>query len=173
MERALAVLVGLALAIAVVQTLRLAWQGARGSRRTRARMRRAVRGEHDAEALLEANGYTIRGRQVRTELEYVVDGAPCRFEVRADFVAERDGRAWIAEVKTGTLAPRLTTPATRRQLLEYAHAFDGAGVLLVDAEGARIAEVAVPVRRRSARVVFVFAAGALLGASVGWAIASS
>ena len=35
-----------------------------------------------------------------------------------------DQLACVAEVKTGRLAPRIDTPATRRQLLEYRLAFD-------------------------------------------------
>lgn len=175
-SRWLLVLVALAILIAVVQTARLAWRDVAARYRIRARLSRAARGERDAEALLEAHGFAIRGRQVRKELEYRVDGAPCVVEVRADLLAERDGRAWIAEVKTGREAPRITTPATRRQLLEYAHAFEGAGVLLVDAEHGVVSEIALPRAPRSESAswsVVVFALGTALGALVGWMLSTS
>jgi hypothetical protein len=47
----------------------------------------------------------------------------------------------VAEVKTGEVAPRLSTAATRRQLLEYRVAFDVDGVLLVCPERGTIQRV--------------------------------
>ena len=50
----------------------------------------------------------------------------------------------MAEVKTGRLAPRLETSATRRQLLEYRVAFDVDGVLLVDVDAGRVHSLEFP-----------------------------
>lgn len=159
-------LIGILAVLLLSYALRLAWR--RATRHARAV--RAVRGEREAEALLEARGYEVRGRQVRAFLEYAIDGAPCLVEVRADYLVARDGRTWVAEVKTGKEAPKLETPATRRQLLEYAHAFDGAGVLLVDADKKRIAHVALPRPRR--RSLGPFLLGIALGAGISFAIAA-
>ncbi len=159
-----------ALALALLGLLAGLWaRGVLARLRLRVRMRRAAAGEREAEPLLERAGYRVRGRQVRAELEYAVDGEPRRVEVRADYVVEKGGLAWIAEVKTGREAPRLTTRATRRQLLEYAHAFDVAGVLLVDPERGRVHRVSVPERARPGRPLrdaAVLALGALLGATI-------
>lgn len=57
----------------------------------------------------------------------------------------RDRWRFIAEVKTGRIAPSLAYGATRRQLLEYAAAFDVDGVLLVDADRGTITHVEVDV----------------------------
>jgi hypothetical protein len=54
---------------------------------------------------------------------------------------EHRGRRYIAEVKTGRLAPRLSHGPTRRQLLEYRAAFDVHGVVLVDADAGSIVHV--------------------------------
>ena len=51
--------------------------------------------------------------------------------MRADYLVEADGEVLVAEVKTGDVAPRIETAATRRQLLEYHVAFEVDGVLLV------------------------------------------
>lgn len=126
---------------------RIAWRDASRRWRLRARMRRAAIGERDAEPLLERAGYKVRDRQVRASLEYRLDGDACVVEVQADYLVERDGRAWVAEVKTGRAAPRLSTRATRRQLLEYAHAFEAAGVLLVDADRGTVHRVTLPSSR--------------------------
>jgi hypothetical protein len=50
----------------------------------------------------------------------------------------------VVEVKTGALAPKIETSATRRQMLEYRVAFDVDGVLLVDAESGTVHEVTFP-----------------------------
>lgn len=141
---ALFALLGAAL---LLQSARIVWRDASARWRIRARMRRAAIGERDAEPLLERAGYKVRDRQVRASLEYRLDGEPCVVEVQADYLVERDGRAWVAEVKTGRAAPRLSTRATRRQLLEYAHAFDAAGVLLVDADRGTVHRVTLPAPR--------------------------
>ena len=70
-----------------------------------------------------------------------VDGEPVDVRSRADGVVERDGLRFVAEVKTGQMAPNPRNPATRRQLLEYLHVFDVDGVLLVDMVQERILEV--------------------------------
>jgi hypothetical protein len=73
-----------------------------------------------------------------------VDGEAVTFGLRADYLVARAGRRYIAEVKTGLLAPRLSHGPTRRQLLEYSAAFEVDGVVLVDADRASIAHVEVP-----------------------------
>lgn len=122
----------LVLAGALIALLLARWlRGLRGTWRAKRRAGRALAGEDEAAALLRSAGYTIVGRQVRTWWSPLVDGVPCEMEVRADYLVERDGEVLVAEVKTGEVAPRLETAATRRQLLEYHVAFEADGVLLV------------------------------------------
>jgi hypothetical protein len=96
------------------------------------RQRVAIRGERDAERLLERDGYVVIDRQVQGAWLVFLDDQPIDVELVADLLVERDGERFVAEVKTGTKAPRIQTARTRRQLLEYAHAFDVDGVILVD-----------------------------------------
>ena len=63
---------------------------------------------------------------------------------RADRVVEQDGRIYVADVKTGDRARDPTTPATRRQLLEYWLSHEADGVLLVDMETETVHVVAFP-----------------------------
>jgi hypothetical protein len=113
-------------------------------RRVAIRAKRAVEGEAHAAEWLSADGYAILGAQVATEYSVDVDGDLVQVHVRADYLVERGGRRYVAEVKTGSQAPKLGTPATRRQLLEYRVAFDVDGVLLVDAEAGRVHAVTFP-----------------------------
>lgn len=129
-------LVGLAL-VALALWLRRAWV----RWRIRARMSRAAWGEDRAAVLLARRGYAILARQHVTRWAVHVDGAPIEVTLRADYLVARGDRRFVAEVKTGHVAPRVETAATRRQLLEYSFAFGANGVLLVDAEQGRVMEV--------------------------------
>ena len=134
----LAVLIGWRIGVASSQKDR--------GRRSKARNRRAGIGEQGAEMLLEEAGYRILDRQVVALWWIEIDGKKVELEVRADFLVERtsDRVRFVAEVKTGAKAPDPTFPATRRQLLEYAHVFHPHRVLLVEPEEARIREVRFP-----------------------------
>ncbi len=110
-------------------------------RRMRRRFERGAEGEQEAALLLERAGYVIEAAQAATRYAVDVDGALAEVAVRADFVVSRGGERFVAEVKTGRAAPRLETSATRRQLLEYQHAFDVGGVLLVDADARTVQRI--------------------------------
>jgi len=110
----------------------------------RARVRRAARAqaaERDALGVLSEHGFRVLGRQVRRSWGLVADGDPLSFTLIADYLVEREGKRWVAEVKTGERALDLRHGPTRRQLLEYRQAFGADGVLLVDAEGRRLHDV--------------------------------
>lgn len=76
------------------------------------------------------------------------DGEPVSVRVTADALLKRKGKRFVAEVKGGRQAAKLTNRATRRQLLEYAVAFDCAGVVLVDAFNGAVHIVEFPALRR-------------------------
>ncbi|GAC1351538.1 MAG: hypothetical protein NVS3B20_00090 [Polyangiales bacterium] len=103
-------------------------------RESRVRNRIAHQGERDAEAILMRDGYRIVERQARARWSMTIDGVAVPIDVRADLLVRREGRTYVAEVKTGRMAPDPRYPPTRRQLLEYALVFGGEEVLLVDVE---------------------------------------
>ncbi|MDP9151781.1 MAG: hypothetical protein M3O36_17800 [Myxococcota bacterium] len=118
-----------------------------------ARRLRAVDGEDGAFALLERAGYGVLGRQVPGSWTVRANGEPVSFGLRADYLVARQGRRYIAEVKTGRLAPSLSHGPTRRQLLEYGAAFDVHGVVLVDADAETITHVEIDLFGRSVPTV--------------------
>jgi len=127
------VLIGATLALAVSKWLA-----------RRVRVRRAARAgiaERAAADVLVAAGYSILGYQVRQDWSVWADGEEVRFALVADYLVEHQGQRWIAEVKTGHRPLDLRYGPTRRQLLEYRHAFGAAGVLLVDAEARHVRRV--------------------------------
>ncbi|MBT3222210.1 MAG: hypothetical protein HN348_24315 [Proteobacteria bacterium] len=132
--------------LVLICVMAIGWWGAanRVGRANRARWKVAQAGEEAAEKLLESMGFAIVDRQVHTEWFLCVDGDEVPVRSRADLLVSREGEHFIAEVKTGTRAPDPTRPATRRQLMEYLHAFAVDGVLLVDMEEGRVHEVEFP-----------------------------
>src|SRR5450432_3935284 len=113
-----------AIALAVVQAIARAWTRRARRERILARVARAGEGEAHAAAQLEALGFEVLGAQVAADYPVCVDGAVTRAQVRADYVVRKDGATYVVVVKTGAVAPRIATIATRRQLLEYRVAFD-------------------------------------------------
>ncbi len=130
-----AMLVGAAFALVFAVLLLVAVLAARKwwrSLRARRRARRAHHGERGARALLESAGYDVLDDQVRHTYTVRCDGDDLPIELRADYLVRRGRKRYVADVKTGPRAPRISTAATRRQLLEYRVAYDVSGVLLVD-----------------------------------------
>jgi hypothetical protein len=103
-----------------------------------------VAGEDAAERQLRDAGYEIVRRQAAESVEMLVDGVSRPALVRVDFLVTRGGLLFAAEAKGGNTAADPGYSPTRRQLLEYAVAFDVDGVLLVDAARGRIARVEFP-----------------------------
>jgi len=147
----LLVVAALAVAIALVQALALLMRRWTRRRRMSLRMVRAVLGEERAPALLEDRGFTVIGAQVVVDHAVRIDDRVVVVPLRADYLAAKDGARYVVEVKTGALAPRIETSATRRQILEYRIAFDVDGVVLVDAEAGRVHEITFPALERLAR----------------------
>jgi hypothetical protein len=145
------VLAAVALAGAILALwLAAVLRGWRGSRRAKRRAQRAGAGEDRAAVLLARAGFAIVARQAATTWAPLVDGEPQETALRADYLVERLGELFVAEVKTGDEAPSLQTAATRRQLLEYSIAFGADGVLLVCPESGVIHRVEFPITVRSA-----------------------
>lgn len=133
-----------ALGLLVVLSASLAYRSGR-SKRNAARARRlGKRGETRAKKLLLAEGYRILETQTTKALTFLVDGKKVTTHLRADFLLERRGRRYVADAKAGGKATSPTNAATRRQLLEYATAYDVDGVLLIDASEGNILSVEFP-----------------------------
>jgi len=116
------------------------WRGVQ----SRGRNRVAARGERTAETILERAGFRIVARQAMATWSMAIDGVEVEVDVRADLLVRRRGRTYVAEVKTGELAPDPRHPPTRRQLLEYSLAFGADEVLLVDVPAETIKAIAFP-----------------------------
>ena len=116
--------------------LRLFWQNLKFKRSRK----KGSKGEMEAIKLLDKAGYKVLSSQVPFSGHVFVDSEPIDFDVRVDFLVERDGLQYLAEVKTGTSA----SPSyrdTRRQLLEYATLGSAKRIILVDATKSRVMKI--------------------------------
>ena len=95
----------------------------------------------------------------------VVDGLRSQHPLRVDYIVTRRGKRYVAEVKTGALAPSLDHAPTRRQIVEYCAAFDVDGALLVEPEANRVRAITLAAHRNE-RVVLALVFGALLGGAL-------
>lgn len=134
----------LLLAALLIQSLRLAWTRGAAARRLQRHKDLGDAGERRARKLLERAGFRVTATQAPGQYELLVDGVSQKIHLRADFLVERGGRHYVAEVKSGEESGKITGRATRRQLLEYQVAFAVSGVLLVDSFGGAIREVVFP-----------------------------
>ncbi len=159
-------LAGAALTALAIQSMRVWWIGGAAARKLRVSSLRGARGEARAEELLADRGYAIEARQVVQDFQFLVDGEARAVTVRADLLVTRAGRRFVAEVKTGASARRPEHPPTRRQLLEYRHAFSVDGVLLVQPEEGAIREVEFQVPTRTRASLGWIAIAFLVGAAV-------
>ena len=116
--------------------LRLAWKNFLFSMR----MRRGRRGETNAIELLEKHGYQIVQSQVTLTGHLHVDDDRLEFDVRPDYLVERDGVQYLAEVKTGDAA-KVGNRGTRRQMLEYAKVGRKNTIVLVDATTGMVSKI--------------------------------
>lgn len=170
------VLVAASLLSATMGALLVTHVRKRLERRGRVRTQvRAARGEALAGRVLKAEGFQVLQAQAETEYVLTASGQEVTVKLKADALVSKGGELFVAEVKTGDGAPRIETAATRRQLLEYWHAFEPDGLLLVEPESGKISEIRFPWGRRQSpmdegvRRWLWLSVGALLGiAAASW-----
>lgn len=173
-EVTVALVIASALAAFIAASVMKRVLGALDRRKRRVRAQVAGRAERDAEELLGRGGYRVLDRQAARTMRFEVDGQAREVTLRADLLVEREGRSFVAEVKSGSLAPRIDHAPTRRQLLEYTLGYEVDGVLLVDMQKQRISEVVLAGGAQrgeasgrgsfvAAKVLLVFALGVAFG----------
>ena len=93
--------------------------------------KRGKKGEINSIKLLKKKGYKVLDEQIKLNGYFFIDDDLKQFELRPDFLVEKDGVRYIAEVKTGDVANPVNRN-TRRQLHEYSYYSGHDVVLLVD-----------------------------------------
>ena len=98
------------------------------------------KGEGIAVKLLNKEGYEIIDEQVSFPGFLFENNNKVEYLVKPDFLVEKDGEKYIAEVKTGASA-LIQNRNTRRQILEYSHLNQNKTVLLIDIESKKIKKI--------------------------------
>ena len=102
--------------------------------------RRGRQGETKALKILQRNGYKILQSQVSLPGYIYIDDNKQEFDVRPDYLVEKDGVQYLTEVKTGNAA-RSSSRETRRQLFEYAALGNADTVILIDATNGTLKKI--------------------------------
>ena len=116
----------------------------RTQRRMNVNRRTGSRGEDIALALLERAGFEIVSTQAGATISVEVDNVTETYRVRADAIVRKQGREFLVEMKGTSTSADIGNRQTRRQLLEYAVAFEVDECLLVNAEDETIQIVRFP-----------------------------
>ncbi len=132
------------LAAAAGAVFGLTWSRWRATRRIARTRRLGRRAEKQALRLLRASGYRIVDSQPTATVRVEVNGRARSFQVRGDLLVRRRKKLYLAEIKGGAEVSSVAHRATRRQLLEYACAFEVDGVLLVDMHRREVRAVTFP-----------------------------
>ncbi len=128
------------------------------------RMKSGRDAEDDAIRFLKKKGYRIISVQERKGYKIRVDEKIENIVVIADIIAEKKGKIYIVEVKTGKDAPSLKTSSTRRQLLEYLYTYRPDGIILLDMEKNRLHTVRFPFFEKRQRLSLSYF---ILGLTIG------
>ncbi len=102
--------------------------------------RRGRAGEVTSISILKRHGYKIIDQQIKLEGHIFIDETISKFDLRPDFLVEKNGNRYIAEIKTGEVAnPKNRN--TRRQLHEYSYYGGYDVILLVDPDTMSITRI--------------------------------
>jgi len=119
-------------------------------------LKKARKGEAAAIRFLEERGFTVVGMQERMTVVTWVDKTPHYNNLKVDFIVKKRGKTYIAEVKTGQMAPKPTLADTRRQLLEYFLAYNPDGILLVDMERKVLREISFQIYGKNDKWRYIY-----------------
>ena len=116
----------------------------RVQRRMNTNRRTGRLGEETALALLERAGFELVSTQPQSTIKVEVDGYVETYRVRPDAIVAKHGRQFLVEIKGTRASAEVRNRQTRRQMLEYATAFDVHECLLVNAAEETIQVIRFP-----------------------------
>ena len=163
----LAFLAGIALTIFGMKLLK--------KHRGRKNVKKGIKGEKVARALLKKEGYKILHEQLEDTVVMTVQDKVHECKVRADFYVKKGMKKYIVEVKSGQNV-KATLPEIRRQLLEYDLVFRPDGMLFLDTNKGILEEVIFDRRTKRFSLmekVYYFILGSLFGAVIAIAVLRS
>lgn len=103
------------------------------------RFKEAQKQEKGAKEILINNGYKVLDYQYEIVYKIYKDGEEIKIRITPDYIVKKNGKKYIAEVKTG-MSTNIKNRHTRRQLMEYFYS-GGMSTLLVDMDKKEIMEI--------------------------------
>lgn len=111
------------------------------SNKLKRRFAKSRTAEKGAEKLLRKKGYSILDIQKSKPILITIGDKIHRYFIRIDFLVKKKGKVYVVEVKNGEKNPYITNRETRRQMLEYYHAYQPHGIILLNMRNKNISEV--------------------------------
>ena len=103
-------------------------------RKQKLRFKRGNELEVQAKSFIESKGFRIINIQAPFFHNYKVNGESRSSKLIVDYIAEKNGKKYIIEAKSGKSAISITDKNSRRQLLEYDFVIENDGIVLLDME---------------------------------------
>ncbi|KJF44279.1 hypothetical protein [Draconibacterium sediminis] len=110
-------------------------------RKQKSRFERGIVMEEKAKTLLQKRGYKVVNSQQQFVHNFEVNGKPFKSDLKVDYIAKKNGKTYIVEVKSGTSAIDIRNRNTRRQLLEYDFVIESDGIVLLDMENQKLQHI--------------------------------
>ncbi len=140
-----------------------------GKLKTRKQNKKIKRGivlEEQAAKFLEQKGYTIVSHHKKIRYTLKLNNESHTINLETDYTAQKNGRSFLVEVKSGENTANMFYAPTRRQILEYYCATNYEGYLLVDMNSKKITEIAFPFKKSEnvsfGKIAFIFLLGVFI-----------
>jgi len=124
--------------------LKLKFKEFRINKKIKAQLKRGIKKEEEAKKFLIKNGYKIVSHNQNFSYYIKEDDSKIKITIETDYIVYKNNKKYIVEVKSGSESPKITNRNTRRQILEYYSFIDNDGILLLNMENKRIAEIKFP-----------------------------
>jgi hypothetical protein len=118
----------------IVLVLNYKWMQFKKTRLRKKRFARGAKMEEKAALVLKRKGFDVEASQAVFYHDYKANGIDKQAKLEVDYVASKNGKTYLIEVKSGAVATQIENKATRRQILEYSIAIENDGVYLLDME---------------------------------------
>lgn len=119
------------------------------------RFKRGFKMEEKARSFLKKEGFKVVAEQAAYTHHYEVNGEKRESKIVVDYMATKDGKQYVVEVKSGRSAISVSNSSSRRQLLEYDFAIENDGVILLDMENKLLQHVNFHPKEKKSNVAFI------------------
>ena len=114
------------------------------NKKIKAQLKRGIKKEEEARKVLIQKNYKVISHNQKFSYYLKQDNSKIKITIETDYLAFKNGKKYIVEVKSGKESPKITNRNTRRQILEYYSFIENDGILLLNMENKTISEIEFP-----------------------------